>query len=69
MASLYYYQWLFCNVLFVLYLDRQGHLTMVVLLMSLGADPSLLDGEGQSCASLLPSICNLVLARVLFRII
>lgn len=27
---------------------RQGHLTMVVLLMSLGADPSLLDGEGCS---------------------
>jgi len=25
---------------------RQGHLSMVVLLMSFGADPSLLDGEG-----------------------
>ena len=25
---------------------RQGHLSMVVLLMSFGADPSMLDGEG-----------------------
>ena len=25
---------------------RQGHLSMVVLLMSFGADPSLRDGEG-----------------------
>ena len=26
---------------------RQGHLLMVVLLMSFGADPSLRDGEGK----------------------
>ena len=31
---------------------RQGHLTMVVLLMKYGADPSLLDGEGCSCVHL-----------------
>ncbi|KAK3583275.1 hypothetical protein CHS0354_011162 [Potamilus streckersoni] len=31
---------------------RQGHLTMVVLLMSHGADPSLRDGEGCSCLHL-----------------
>lgn len=28
---------------------RQGHLPMVVLLMSLGADPNILDGEGCAC--------------------
>ena len=28
-------------------LFRQGHLSMVVLLMSYGADPSLRDGEGE----------------------
>ncbi|XP_041366401.1 palmitoyltransferase ZDHHC17-like [Gigantopelta aegis] len=31
---------------------RQGHLSMVVLLMSHGADPSLRDGEGCSCIHL-----------------
>lgn len=31
---------------------RQGHLTMVVVLMSYGADPSLRDGEGCSCIHL-----------------
>ncbi|KAI0222177.1 Palmitoyltransferase ZDHHC17 [Lamellibrachia satsuma] len=31
---------------------RQGHLQMVVLLMSYGADPSLRDGEGCSCIHL-----------------
>ncbi|XP_052261110.1 palmitoyltransferase ZDHHC17-like isoform X1 [Dreissena polymorpha] len=31
---------------------RQGHLPMVVLLMSYGADPSLRDGEGCSCIHL-----------------
>ncbi len=31
---------------------RQGHLSMVVLLMSYGADPSLRDGEGCSCIHL-----------------
>uniref|UniRef100_S4RHH1 Palmitoyltransferase n=1 Tax=Petromyzon marinus TaxID=7757 RepID=S4RHH1_PETMA len=31
---------------------RQGHLSMVVLLMKYGTDPSLLDGEGCSCIHL-----------------
>jgi len=29
-----------------LLLYRQGHLPMIVLLMSFGADPALMDGEG-----------------------
>ena len=47
-------QWLICHKTelnqtkyFFLFLKfRQGHLTMVVVLMSYGADPSLRDGEG-----------------------
>lgn len=31
---------------------RQGHLSMVVLLMQHGADPSILDGEGCNCLHL-----------------
>ncbi|KAB5541857.1 hypothetical protein PHYPO_G00084760 [Pangasianodon hypophthalmus] len=31
---------------------RQGHLSMVVQLMKLGADPSLIDGEGCTCVHL-----------------
>ena len=31
---------------------RQGHLSMIVMLMSYGADPSLRDGEGCSCLHL-----------------
>lgn len=33
-------------------LFRQGHLETVTLLMKLGADPSLKDGEGCSCLHL-----------------
>lgn len=33
-------------------ISRQGHLATVILLMKLGADPTLLDGEGFTCLHL-----------------
>ena len=39
------------RVMHILFL-RQGHLSMVVTLMSYGADPTLIDGEGCGCIHL-----------------